>query len=308
MPAYNAGRYINDALNSISGQSYENLEIIVVNDGSADNTADVLERYTDARIKVYHQANLGQSVAANNAFRFSTGSLIKFMDADDLISQNFIENQVNRLNTATNKIVSARWGRFYNDDLNSFKLVQDEKISIDLTPAEWLTRAWQNADAMMQCALWLIPRSIIEKSGLWDESLSLINDLDFFTRVLLSGEEILFEPDAVVYYRSGNKNSLSGTKTPRAVLSAFHSIEKATMRLCQSDSSVRARIACANLWQNFVYDIYPDHKNLVNTALKKIDELGGSTLSFPAGGYTALLQKVIGWKAVKQIKMMLPRK
>src|ERR1700761_7192282 len=89
MPAYNAGNYIMAAINSVIDQSYQNWELIIVNDGSTDNTGTELENINDSRIKIYNQTNKGQCAAANAAFGFSTGELIKFMDADDLISPDF---------------------------------------------------------------------------------------------------------------------------------------------------------------------------------------------------------------------------
>jgi glycosyltransferase involved in cell wall biosynthesis len=73
MPCYNAGKYVAEALDSVLAQTYPNIEIIVVNDGSKDSSAEVLERYRSRGIKVIHQENRGQCAAANRAFAESTG-------------------------------------------------------------------------------------------------------------------------------------------------------------------------------------------------------------------------------------------
>ena len=67
MPAYNAEDYIGEAIDSVLAQSYSNWELIIVNDGSEDKTADIAAKYTDRRIKVFHQANGGESAARNAA-------------------------------------------------------------------------------------------------------------------------------------------------------------------------------------------------------------------------------------------------
>ena len=72
-------------------------------------------------------------------------------------------------------IASSRWGRFYSDDLSTFSLNQ-QSVWRDMPAIEWLVEAWADAQPMMQCGLWLIPRAIIDTAGGWDESLSLIND------------------------------------------------------------------------------------------------------------------------------------
>jgi glycosyltransferase involved in cell wall biosynthesis len=304
MPAYNAGKYISEAVNSVLEQSYKNLELVIVNDGSTDDTAEQLKKITDSRVTVYEQENRGQSAAANVAYSKSSGSLIKFMDADDIISQMFIEKQVKRIGTRDDVIVSAAWGRFYNDDINTFKL-SPETVWRDMTPQQWLIASWENANAMMQCALWLIPRKILDLSGLWDENISLINDLDFFTRVLLSSKQVLFEEDAVLYYRSGLYNSLSGTKDRKAILSAFTSMDNAINNLLRTGKSAQAMKACANVWQHFIYDTYPQHPDLVAAVEKRVAELGGSSLKFKCGGFTKILVAPFGWKAAKRIKNML---
>jgi glycosyltransferase involved in cell wall biosynthesis len=306
MPAYNAGAYLLQTVTSIQNQSYKNWELIIVNDGSTDNTGIELAKIDDSRIRIIQQENHGQSHAANVAFSYSRGPLIKFMDADDLISVNYLEKQFERLGSDQESIVSASWGRFYDNDLSTFKLV-NSLVSKDLTPVDWLTNAWMNADPMMQCALWLIPRPVIERSGLWDESLSLINDLDFFTRVILSSKKVLFEEKAILYYRSGIPGSLSNTKSEKAFLSASRSIDQATTELLSADNSKRSMLACANSWQQFIYDIYPQYPRLISEAEKKVSAFGGSSLKFKCGGVTRVFVIVIGWKLTKRLKYTIYR-
>src|SRR5690606_1034715 len=108
----------------------------------------------------------------------------------------------------------------------------------DLSPVEWLHSSWRNAQPMMQCALWLIPRTIIEKSGLWNEELSLINDFDFFTRVILASSGVKFSHNSTLFYRSGmGSNALSGKKSQIHIKSAFLSIHYATEQLLAIDQS-----------------------------------------------------------------------
>jgi glycosyltransferase involved in cell wall biosynthesis len=83
MPAYNAGKYIKAALDSIIATRYPNLEIIVINDGSTDNTAEVVENYPFP-IRLYHQENKGIPITRNRIFDLMTGDIFTFLDADDL--------------------------------------------------------------------------------------------------------------------------------------------------------------------------------------------------------------------------------
>src|SRR5579872_6727239 len=86
IPAYNAARYIDATLGSMLNQTYKNIEIIIVNDGSTDETPRVLAKYAGRdNIHVLHTENRGQCAAANRAYRQAKGEYIKFFDADDLM-------------------------------------------------------------------------------------------------------------------------------------------------------------------------------------------------------------------------------
>src|ERR1700733_5063516 len=94
MPCYNAEKYVAAAVQSALDQTWPNKEIIVVNDGSTDGSAEILEPYRNKGVKVFHQENRGQCAAANGAFRKSTGQFIKFFDADDLLEPETVRLQM----------------------------------------------------------------------------------------------------------------------------------------------------------------------------------------------------------------------
>lgn len=306
MPAYNAGKYIAEAVRSIAEQTYTNWELIIVNDGSTDDTSFVLKQLTNPRIGIYHQENNGQCAAANKAFSLSKGRLIKFMDADDVISPGYIAEQVKRIGDNDDVVASAAWGRFYHNDVSTFK-VNEDLIRGDCKPIDWLVSSMDGKQAMMQCALWLIPRAVLEKSGLWDERLSLVNDFEFITRVLLQASEIRFAQNAVLHYRSGISNSLSALTSRPGIESAFTSIYEGTTYMLKHENSPRVRTAVADCLQNFVYAYYPHYPDIINKAQQRIDELGGSAAKYPAGGYTKMLNRIIGWKLTQKFKALFGR-
>ncbi|WP_396274968.1 glycosyltransferase family 2 protein [Hyphomonas sp.] len=306
IPCYNAAPYIGEAIESILAQSWPLIEIIVVNDGSSDASGAILDSYASSRLLVVHQDNRGQCAAANRALEVAQGDLIKFFDADDLLSPMSIEAQVQRLNGSTHAVASAQWGRFYSNDLSTFKLTQ-QAVWRDLPSLDWLTEAWTNAQPMMQCGLWLIPRPILERCGGWDESLTLINDFEFFSRALCHASEVLFTPEATLYYRSGITGSLSGQKSRKAMESAFHSLLKGTGHLLKRRSDPVVRLSCANVLQQFIFEVYPDHPDLRQVIQQRVDELGGSNLPIPGGPRFHLLRRLAGWKAAKRLQKLAGR-
>ena len=99
MPVYNVEKYLEKAVNSVIKQTYKNLEIILVDDGSKDSSGVLCDELAkkDTRIKVIHQENAGLSAARNAGIKLATGKYIGFMDSDDLIAENMYETLYNAL-------------------------------------------------------------------------------------------------------------------------------------------------------------------------------------------------------------------
>ena len=95
MPAFNAGRFISQSINSILNQKYNNWELLIINDGSTDDTKNTIYSFNDSRIKYYEQENRGVSNARNLALRHMQGDFFGFLDADDLYSANSLSSRLN---------------------------------------------------------------------------------------------------------------------------------------------------------------------------------------------------------------------
>jgi len=97
MPAYNAETFVGQAVESVIAQSYNQWELLVVNDGSTDRTVEIVSQYPDSRIKLIHQVNGGEASARNTALRNAQGEFLAFLDADDLYLPNHLEDAVGYL-------------------------------------------------------------------------------------------------------------------------------------------------------------------------------------------------------------------
>jgi len=98
MPAYNAEQYIVQAIESVLAQTYQDWELIIVNDGSTDHTPTLLLNYSDPRIRIIHQSNGGEATARNTALRHMRGEFVAFLDADDAFLENHLELGIQFLN------------------------------------------------------------------------------------------------------------------------------------------------------------------------------------------------------------------
>lgn len=306
IPCFNAAAHLEAALESVLRQTWEDVEVIVTNDGSTDASEEILRKYEARGIIVVRQQNQGQCAAANTAYKHCTGDLIKFFDADDIIAPDMIELQVKRLAGRRDAIALGEWRRFYGrkPDEGTFPRLAMYR---DANPVDWIVQEWARARPMMQCGLWLIPRSIIEERGLWDERLSLINDFEYFARLLLGATEILYAPGAQMFYRSGLANSLSGQKSRKAVESAYNSLVWGTNYLLAAEDSPRTRLVSANVLLDFEYTYFPEHRDLRRMILRRVRELGGADLEPDGPPGFQRLRKFIGWRNARRVQRFAER-
>jgi hypothetical protein len=157
---------------------------------------------------------------------------------------------------------------------------------------------------MMHGAAWLTPRGVIAAAGPWDESLTLINDLDYFTRLLLASAGVAFCPAARTFYRSNVAGSLSRRTSRSAWESAFKATERSGAALVAREDSPRVRRACAINLQRLVHSAYPDVPDLVTRAERRIAELGGSDLPPGGGPVFQRLRRIVGWKAARRAQIL----
>ena len=101
IPTYNYAKYIAAAINSVLKQSYRNIELIVIDDGSTDDTADVIAIY-EGKLRYYFQKNQGLSAARNKGIELSNGRYIQFLDSDDILGADSIRSKVQHLNCNQN--------------------------------------------------------------------------------------------------------------------------------------------------------------------------------------------------------------
>ena len=97
MPVYNAGKYINRAIDSVINQSFQNWELLIINDGSTDDSEHKINEYSDKRIKYFQQINQGVSSARNQGLRHMNGGYFCFLDADDYLPSGSIESRYHKL-------------------------------------------------------------------------------------------------------------------------------------------------------------------------------------------------------------------
>lgn len=302
IPCYNAKNYVGETLRSVYAQTWKALEVIVVDDGSDDGSVKEVERFAGAGLVLIRQKNAGASAARNRAFEASTGEFIQFLDADDLIAPDKIERQLGRLIGEPRCVSSAEWCRFYNSPEEAHFAAN--AINCDLDPMDWLALS---SSKMLFPAMWLVPRAVAQAAGPWNISLSLGDDTEYFTRVLLASKRILFCPGARCFYRSGVPGSLSGSKSRTAWLSQYRVIELCDLRIRAQEDSERTRRMFAIAWQEFAHGAYPYCSKLANSALERARALHHIRIAPDGGRAFRLLSRLIGWRFARRLQVATGR-
>jgi glycosyltransferase involved in cell wall biosynthesis len=302
IPCHNAAPWLAETLESALAQTWPNVEIIVIDDGSTDESLAVAGQFDRPNVRIIAQRNQGAAATRNRALEVAQGEVIQFLDADDLLAADKLEQQMALLQQHPDCLIAGAWGRFrQRPDQTTFK---PDPLWQDLAPVEWLVCAW-SGNWMMHPAAWLVPRSLIQTAGPWNESLSLNDDGEYFARVVLASQEIRFCSQAYSYYRSGNSGSLSGRKTSEAWASQYRALALQSRHLLAVEDSPRTRQICANLLQRFIYEVFPDVPSLRNLAAKQVRQWGGATEKPMGGPLFQVAAQILGWQQARYAQILI---
>ena len=214
IPTYNRAHIITETLKSVKNQIYKNWECIIIDDGSLDNTVEVIKRYIarDPRFKYISREKYQKKGAAscrNIGLELCSGKFIQFLDSDDIIANDKLKKQVELLSKKKSLTFSiCKWGRISN---NGEKKIIHYKLPTYFStsrPIE-LLNVFGNCATYLPLHSFLFHKKLINKAGYWNEKLTNNDDGEFITRICLKSKGMFFVPETIVYYRTGEQNRLS---------------------------------------------------------------------------------------------------
>jgi len=202
---YNYAQYLPLAIESAIGQTYNSIEVIVVNDGSTDDTSEVISPYlNNQKFKYIKQANAGQANAKNTGIKNANGQLIAFLDADDIWEKSKLEKQVKLFHNLKTGVVFSR-ARYINkrgEGLN-YNLTMGY-----LTPRSGNVTKFLFYDNFIPFSSSVVRRECFEKYGLFDETLEMAIDWDLWLRIS-TGHQFDFIDEPLLLYRIGHSGQMS---------------------------------------------------------------------------------------------------
>jgi glycosyltransferase involved in cell wall biosynthesis len=307
IPAYNAQEFIADTIRSAIAQTWQRKEIVVLDDGSRDGTAEAARRFASKDVLFVSQENQGAAAARSHAFQLSQGEYIQYLDADDLLAPDKIERQLQAVDEGDcdRKLLSASWAHFrYRPDRARFV---PSSLWQDLRPVEWLVRK-MGENEYMQPATWLTRRELAEAAGSWDTRLHFDDDGEYFCRVLLASEGTRFIPEARVYYRMMPSSCVSHIGASDRKKEALVISMKLHIRYLRSlEESERVRKACLDYLQRFYIHVYPERPDLMAELQVLAAELEGRLEEPELCWKYSWVQPIFGFKAAKLAQMTLPQ-
>ncbi len=236
VPAYNSEKVLADALDSVRTQTHAHLEVLVVNDGSTDRTAEIADKYVaaDPRFRCWHQSNAGSAVARNTGLRQARGDWIAFLDADDVWFSTKLELQLRlaQEDKAANVLFSNYWIWNAGQDRCLRYSTRREFPEGDLASRLYRGNVFGTSTVMVQ-------RDTLQEVGGFDPELRHVHDWDLWLRLSEAGLRArgVWEPQ--IRYRIW-----SGNVTANRVRNATFAVRVMEKAVARASSQSNARLAC----------------------------------------------------------------
>jgi glycosyltransferase involved in cell wall biosynthesis len=256
MPAFNAEKYIESAIESVLNQTFDDWELIIINDGSYDNTEKIIRRYKDSRIKCFTQQNKGASVARNVGLENMSGDYFCFLDADDYLTPGSLEYRIRKLRINTDI-----------DYLDGKVEIYDKKLvkKIDYWQPTYrgnpLTPLLNISSICFFSPTWMI-RRVPNKKYQFHEKLSHGEDLLFFIELALEGGNYDFVEETIMHYRRGHSSAMTNIK---GLENGYHYIFNSLKDLNKVTASQRRSFKL--IAQKIIFKSYLGNYQLINAIL-----------------------------------------
>lgn len=300
IPCHNGAQWLAATLESALAQTHPRCELIVVDDGSTDESIAVASGFFPRGVELIRQGQQGAGAARNAALRCARGDYLQYLDADDLLHPEKIAQQVARLQTEPpGRVASGAWGSFAQHPTEA--TFRTEPVWVDAAPTDWLVLAWSGG-GMMHPAAWLTPRAVALLAGPWDETLSLDDDGEYFCRVVLASSGVCFCEGARCYYRRHRAGSLSQAKSAAAWRSSHDVCCLVQTAILAREDSGRVRRACAFNHLRFAFHAWPFARSLAQASLAEARRLDPTARRPAAGPWFEMLARLVGWRLARRLQ------
>lgn len=196
IPCYNQGKYLEESVNSVLNQTFQDFEIIIVNDGSTDNSKEIIDKIEHPKVIKIHQENKGVAAARNEGIKRASGEYILPLDSDDKIAPTYIEKAVHHIEKDPNIGIVYCEAEFFGEKTKKWNLPSYSLFDMLKANCIFCTALFRKKD-------WEIVGGYREKQkNLWE-------DYDFWLSLIEMGREVFQIPEVLFYYRQYEETSRS---------------------------------------------------------------------------------------------------
>lgn len=309
IPVYNSEAHLAETIQSVINQSWDYKELIIIDDGSTDSSLAIARSYENSWIKVYQQENRGAAKTRNLGLKYAKGDFVQYLDADDLISPNKIEFQVNELIQYPKHVAVCSTIHFKRTEEISTSLPSpyEEKFLFSTdSQAEFLINLWggnDNNGSMIQTNAWLVPREVAQNAGSWEEFYSPDDDGEYFSRVILASSGVRQVNGCFNYYRKTSEG-LANRNSSEALEGVYRSTLLKKKNLFKHTHTKEAKLAISRLLIASAVESYPAYPSLTKEIVSSIKEIGHYRFTPISGGpFTRILSRIFGWKFARYFQV-----
>lgn len=277
IPCFNAERTISATIDSALGQTYNRCEVIVVDDGSTDDSVNIAQSYGECT-HLESGPNRGASSARNRGTILAKGEYIQYLDADDLLTADTLERRVDAIRGAGSDVAYTDWQRFTqleNGDCCYLETVEQDMVDVDCDPeVACATQFWAPPAAI------LYHRGVVDEIGGWKEDLPIIQDARFLFDAAHVGAVFIRVPGIGAYYRTSNAESLSSKDSYGFILDVMNNADQVQDIWASENSMTRKRQeALAGIYDYAARSMLEYDEDQFRKALQRVHSLGAGRKS-----------------------------
>lgn len=310
MPAYNMATYIQASIQSVINQTYQNWELIVIDDGSTDQTRELIEALLplDSRITLITQENKGVSATRNKGITCAKGLYISFLDADDYYHPQYIEEMVYPLK---NEIADMTFCKFQEMDGNQLISKTPEELMALHNESFWNHITHYPHSRANMATMYSLKR-IKSLSLLFNETISFAEDTEFVLKYALNAK-VCFIPKYLYIYNYRVESASRGEFTPKRYLSAINAYFR-VLKFAKNQNLVNSQLEFQNYMQVLIFNTHNNAKRLlwekvlegdfssVNNFLTQYKKDTGK----PFNVYSSGLKKITNWPKLAILRSQNP--
>lgn len=218
IPCYNVSKYLNKCLDSVLNQTLKEIEVIAINDGSTDNTLDILKSYKDSRLKVFDQENMGQAKTRNKAIKICKSEYVFFLDSDDYIDTDLLEKLYNKAIEGNDIVLCGRVKVYEDGSREEFNYIN---YSDDIVKNYILN----NFGPCFK----LVKKSIIENNNLYFYEGHIYEDVAVVPAWGVYANGIDYVIDSNYYYLIRKGSTMNQESYNKKIEDIFYSLENLTV-------------------------------------------------------------------------------